>query len=285
MDDKQIKTNAAPNQREGGEGKRLATPRRAEWVRKTNRRLRWLRGGMVVTIGMLLVLVLLLAVLPAFRVKEIVVEGNTVTSTEEIIAASGIAIGTEIIGTDWSVAMANIEAGCPVRVSKLIYTATKVKITVVELERTYMEYGEVFVSLDEDFTAMRISENEADFEGILKIRLPAIVGITHREAVRFADPAADLSYVSQLLDWLEKAELPAAVSLLNASEKFGVFLVLEDRYRILLGKVGDLDEKMEIAREILATKEGADAFAAVDVSNPLRATYRPVSTYEELLAG
>ena len=285
MDNKQMPNGVNPNLKNGTEAKTTATPRRIAWVRKTNRRLRWLRGGIVVACGMLLVLGLLLLILPTFQVKEIVVEGNSVTSTEAIIAASGIQMGTEIIGTDWSVAMANIEASCPVKVTKLVYTATKVKITVEELERAYMAYGDVFVSMDKDFTAMRISENEADFEGILKIRLPAIVGVNAREALLPVDPSTDLAYVTTLLDWLEERELTDSVTLLDASDKLRVFLVQDGKYRIVFGRARDLDDKLEAALAVLREKADADAFASVDVTDSDLSVYRPVSSFDELIAG
>ena len=262
----------------------FARPKRMEWIRRTNRRLKLLRCGMAVLCGMVLVMGALLLILPSLKVREIVVEGDLVTTTqEEIIAASGIEIGTEVIGTDWSVAANNIEKQCPVKV-QLTVTPFKIKIHVTELETARMKYGDLWVSLDADFKVMDISENEADFEGLLLLELPDIAGINEGEPLQFSDGAVDLSYVKKAIEFLDSKELDSRVDLLDASEKFQVSCVLDGSYRVIFGKVGDLDAKLEIANEIIALKNGIDSYAVIDVSDVKRSTYRPVVDSEFLMA-
>ena len=280
----QTKTNARAEA--GTEEKRnYARPKRVEWIRRTNRRLRLLRGSMVVLCGMLLVIGALLLILPNFKVREIVVEGELVTTTaEEIKAASGVSIGTEIIGTDWQVVAQNIERQCPVRVT-LTITASKVKIHVTERETVYVKYGDYFLSLDEDFTVMDISQNEADFEGLLRMELPPIAGVVEGEPLHFTNGEADLTYIQTVLNFLETRGLNSRVDLLDVSTKFDVSYVLDGSVQIVLGKVAELDAKMEVVDEILTVKNGADAYAVIDVSDVKRSTYRPVSDSEFLMAG
>jgi len=261
-----------------------ARPKRVEWVRKTNRRLRLLRCGMVVLFGMILLVGALLLLLPNFKVKEIVVEGNLVTTTEqEIIKASGIAVGTEIIGTDWAVAIDNIQKQCPVRAT-LTVTASKVKIHVVELETAYMKYGDYWVSMDADFKVLDISENEADFKGLLEIKLPGLTGVSLGERVQ-PMTGTDLSYAKSVINFLEENEMSSRVSLLDASEKFQVSCLMDGNYRVILGKATELNAKMEIANEILQKKQGIDPYAVIDVSDLRKTTYRPVGASEFLMVG
>ncbi len=260
-----------------------ARPKRMEWLKRTNRRLKLLRCGMAALCGMVLVMGALLLLLPAFQVKEIEVVGNLVTTKEEIIEASGIEYGTEIIGTDWSVAANNIEKQCPVKV-QLTVTPFKVKIHVTELETARMKYGDLWVSLDADFKVMDVSENEADFEGLLLLELPAVSGINKGERLNFTDESADLGYVRTVIEFLDAEEISSRVDVLDASEKFNVSCVLDGSYRVIFGKVGDLDAKLEIANEIISLKNGADPYAVINVSDVKRSTYRPVEDFQLLKA-
>ncbi len=260
-----------------------ASPKRMAWIRRTNRRLRLLRCGMVVLLGMILLVGSLLLILPAFKVKEIVVEGNLVTTTEqEIIEASGIALGTEIIGTDWAVAATNIEKQCPVHVT-LTITASKVKIRVVELEKAYMQYGDCWISLDENFTVLDVSADRADFNGLVEIKLPGIVGVREGETLSPV-AGADLSYAKEMMSFLDESGVGSRVSLIDASEKFGVSCLVDGSYRVIFGKVSDLGTKMEIADEILVKKQGIDPYAVIDVSDLKKTIYRPVGASEFLMA-
>ena len=276
----QVRTEADAQQK-----KNYARPKRMEWLHKTNCQLRLLRCCMVVLCGMLTVIGALLLILPAFKVKKIEVIGDLVTTTEEeIIEASGIAYGTEIIGTDWKVAAKNIEKQCPVHVT-LTVTLNKVKIHVTDLGKTQMKYGDYWVALDADFNVVDIRESEEGYDGLLQLKLPKIVGINQGEALCFSDGAVDLNYVRTVVDFLESEDMVSRVGLLDVSEKFNVSCVLDESYRVVLGKVGDLDEKMEIADEIISMKNGADAYALIDVSDVKRSTYRPMDVSTFLYAG
>lgn len=264
--------------------KNFARPKRMEWVRKTNRKLRLLRCAMAVIVGMLFVVGILLLVLPAFKVKEIVVEGDLVTTTkEEIIAASGIQEGMEIIGTDWKVAANNIEKQCPVRVT-LTVSVNKVKIHVTELEKVQVKYGDYWVSLDADFKVMDISEDPSAFDGLLTLEMPQISGVRIGEPLDFANENLDLRYVKDVLEFVESEELSSRVDLIDVSDKFNVACVLDGCYRVVLGKTGDLESKIEIANEIIARKSGTDSCAVIDVSDLKKSIYRPVDVADLLLA-
>ena len=258
-----------------------ARPKRMEWIRRTNRRLRLLRCGMVVLFGMILLVGALLLILPSFKVKSIVVEGNQLTTEQEIIDASGIALGTEIIGTDWSIAARNIERQCPVRVT-LTITASKVIIHVVELETAYMQYGDYWISVDDNFKVLDISEDASDFEGLVEIKLPGIAGVSIGECLSPTN-GTDLSYAKNIMAFLEDSGINSRVSQIDASEKFGVSCLVDGSYRVIFGKVSDLNAKMEIVDEILEKKQGVDPYAVIDVSDLKKTTYRPVGASEFLM--
>jgi hypothetical protein len=212
------------------------------------------------------------------------VDGDLVTTTkEEIIEASGIREGMEIIGTDWKVAAKNIEKQCPVRVT-LTVSVNKVKIHVTELEKMQVKYGDYWISLDADFKVMDISEDPSAFEGLLTLEMPQISGVNLGEPLHFANENVDLRYVKDILDFVESEELSARVDLIDVSDKFNVACVMDGCYRVVLGKAGDLESKLEIANEIISLKSGSDSYAVIDVSDLKRSTYRPIDVANLLLA-
>ena len=261
-----------------------ARPKRMEWIRRTNRKLRAVRGVMLLLCGMIAVIGALLLILPAFKVKNIVVEGDLVVTTqEEIIAASGIEYGTEIIGTNWKIASSNIEKQCHVQVTETRISPFKITFVVKEKEVLRMQYGECWVSLDESFRVMDASL-EDDFAGLLQVKLPSVVGVTPGEKLRFAEGNVELTYVTEMISFLDESGIKSRVDVLDVSEKFNVTCTLDGTYRVVLGKVGDLANKMEIANEIISMKSGESLCAVIDVSNSEKSIYRPIEKSELLLA-
>ena len=284
MDRNNTQSRAQAGMREG-QSNHYARPKRMEWIRRTNRKLRAVRGVMLALCGMIAVIGLLLLILPMFKVKNIVVEGDLVATTaDEIIAASGIEYGTEIVGTNWKVASSNVEKQCHVAVKEMRISPFKVTIVVEEKEVLQMQYGEYWVSLDENFRVMDVSMDENEFAGLLQIKLPAVASVSPGEKLLFSNGNVDLKYVTEMVAFLDESELKSRVDLLDVSEKFNVTCTLDGSYRVVLGKVGDLANKMEIANEIISIKEGENTYAVIDVSNVEKTIYRPIEKSELLLA-
>ena len=233
--------------------------------------------------SMIAVVALLLLILPCFKVRNIDVVGNTHTGTDEILAAAGVELGADMLGVDWQSVVANIERSCPVRVTLKLRLAG-VKIEVTELEQMYFAYADRWFSIDRDLTVLAFSEREEDFGGLMQVKLPAISHLTLGESVAFADTATDRTYISTVLEMLDERMLSDRVSFLDVSEKYHVSYVLDGSLQIVLGKVSELDVKLELAEEILKTKNGIDAYAVVDVSDVKRSTYRPMAESDFLLA-
>ena len=68
----------------------------AEWKKKQRLRLGLIRAAIILLCAAVAVIGLMLLIFPTLRVKEIVVKGNSVTSTADILAAAGVSVGDEI---------------------------------------------------------------------------------------------------------------------------------------------------------------------------------------------
>ncbi len=256
-------------------------PGRAAWVKKNNRRLRTLRGAIVVISALTLLLGLLILLLPAFKVKEIVVSGNTVTTDEEIVSASGVTIGDEILGVDLHAVVKGIQDQCYVRVTARL-TPSKLILEITERAEMYASVGGSWVSLDRDLNVVQISNDKTDFAGLLRVELPDVSGLCVNQPVLFRNEGIDRSYIGKMLDTLDEMELTEQVDLLDVSEKFNVSYVLNGNLRVVLGSVSDLSVKHELVEQILLANDGGSECAVIDVSDLKKSTYRPVASVELL---
>lgn len=261
-------------------------PERAAWAKKNNERLRLLRVGIVLSGCAVLLLGVLLLLLPSFKVKKIEVSGDLgIVTEQQIIEASGVQIGDEIIGLDIKAVLSRLDEAYPNVAFTVSRTPFSLKISVRQLAVAYMEYAGKWFSLDRDFRILDMSESEEKFTGLLKIKLPDISGLSVGSVVTFADAETDRAYIQTMLELFETLELTDRVNLLDVSQKYNVSYVVDGSTRIVLGKVSDLSVKLELAEKMLAAREGSADYAVVDVSDLKRSTYRPMESFETLMAG
>ena len=68
------------------------------------------------------------------------------------------------------------------------------------------------------------------------------------------------------------------------SEKFHISYVLDGQIRVVLGKLADVELKLEMTAEILSARfEGDAPYVIVDVSDLKRTTYRAMQSPDQLL--
>lgn len=255
-----------------------------EWKKRKCLQLRLVRAAICLLCAVVAVMGLLLLILPSFRVKRIDVQGNSVTSREEILAAAGVQIGDEIFGVDPGRIADNIQKQYPVgvRVSKGISTVT---IEITERGSAYISYAGLWFLLDRDLSVLAVSGNEADFARYPKMLLPAVTQLSVGSPVQFAEDGIDRSYIGEMMELLEQEGLLSHVTYLDMSEKFHLSYVLEGQIRVVLGKLSDVEIKLEMTEQILGTRFDNDApFVIVDVSDVKKTTYRSMQSADQLLA-
>ena len=265
----------------------LSRPPYAGRRQKNTALLRLLRGMMAVVGGMIFVTGLLLLILPMFRVKSIQVEGTTQYTDEQIIEASGIKIGDEILAIgskdeiryriwDWDTNRYIDEVGIRRGLTSVTIIVSPPKNLM------YTEFNGKYYMIDRGFRVLRESVNETDFAGLPAVELPTVQALSVGSVLTFANADADLSYVTELLDTLEQEGILERVTALDVSSKFHLSYETATGCRVELGKVSALSSKLALAREIL--NQRGDGNAIVDVSNVQKPTYRRVDSPDLLLA-
>ncbi len=259
------------------------TPPQMRRKRPSQRLLKTMRTVMAVLGGLIVLMGLLLLILPMFRVKSIEVVGNSYYSTEQITAGAGIAVDDEMVTLNAKDISNRIYNSCEyVSGVKITRYLSKIRIAVTEYPNvTVTAHNGVYYTLNSDLKVLA-SYNSAEelSECFLPIKLPAIARAEIGRTLVFSDSSVDMSYVSHLISALDEAGALAEVTSLDCSKKYNVSYVLGGSARVELGRVGDMQAKLNLVNTILARKADADACSVVDVSNLQKPTYRVVGANE-----
>lgn len=256
--------------------------------RPAESKLRALRTAMVALCGAILILGVLLTVLPLFRVREIIVEGNTYYTEEQILRYAGVSKGDEWLAIDGQAVANDVRRGGEYidRVTVSGEFPFVLRITVVEKQVMYTRHNGTYYAFDDAFTVLAASARSEDFAQFLYVELPEISAIEVGYEILFANTEMDMSYILELRESLEKNGLLAHVTKLDCEKKYGVSVELGGTLRLTLGKVSDLDEKLALAEQILSERrtEGVQ-YVALDVSNLHKSTYRVLSEADFMANG
>lgn len=244
--------------------------------------MRALRASMLIAGGMIVLLGLLLLVLPMFKVQSVEVAGNAYYTADQIIAASGIEAGDELLALDLDGTMKRVFAGCPyVESCDIVATPFGVKITVREREDVMRtEAMGKQIAFTKDFQVLEIAEiGEMHLSPFLYVKLPPIQSAAVGARLVFSQ-STDMSYVSTLMEALRQAEWREDVSFIDFSERFSLFFVLREQYRIEVGNVQNLETKLLLAKAKLEKEDdGEGTCAVIDVSEE-KGTYREIDKSE-----
>ncbi len=246
--------------------------------------------GMMISSALIVILGILLLILPMFKVKKVEIEGLHYHTYEEILEASGIREGDEILALDSYEIIERIYASCPyVELCSVVKTPFSVKIIIEEREDIKsITHGEYTVIFDRDFLVLEILKNgETPPEAFLRVTLPAYATVKAGEKIRFADADADYSYVARLCDALHARGWYDDVTYADFSGRTTVAFIYRGHIRIEVGSVRDLDTKLLLVEETLKEKEksGVDlstVYAILDASNTERTVWTPCAGIEDL---
>lgn len=268
------------------DGQNGMTPqaRRRVWVKQRKRKLRLVRLSVMALGAALAVVGLLLLILPTLRVKAITVTGNSVTSTAEILAASGVQVGDELFKLTQGEIADNIQSQFPTLGVRVKRGLSEITIEITERGSAYISYSGHWFLLNEDLTVVSMSDDENAFRDYPRMMLPSVARLSVGKAVQFAENGIDRSYVSELLSLLKAEGMMSHVTYIDVREKFHVSYVLEGQIRVILGSLSEADLKLELTEEILGARFDNDSpYVIVDVSDLKRTIFRAMQSADQLL--
>lgn len=272
------------------ETERRLTPEERQLRIKQLKRKRKFRLAIVVIGFLFLISIIVSPVLmfTLFRVKSFDVEGAGVYTNEEIVAASGIAIGKSLIFADLDEAEKNIE--------KLLPYTDEVKITkklpdkiVIRCESTEKAFA---IGMSNGLYALTNSNLKVlEITGERPSDVALIVGTAPVNAEVGGIAAFDVlqegekkdEFVDETLNLL--LEITGAITknetkdinLISVAEKNDIYLIYQGRIVMKLGNSSELSSKLSLGNKVINSENTIDPFqfGTIDLSVVTEAVFNP----------
>ncbi len=207
-----------------------------------------------------------------FRVKRVTVTGLTMYDDWRIIDASGITLGQN----SYSISRASVEKA--ITESFPYVSAVTVRHpspAVIELAVTEQKAAYYF-TLDGEYyilsDSLRVLEIVSDEElmqnrhpDLLRIRLSGIRRAVVGQQLGFKSDGS-YRYARRTLQIFAECTMTKYISLIDCSDKFGVFFIYDDRYRIVVGDTDNLETKLTYASAIISDL-GSDGRGIINVDS------------------
>ena len=253
--------------------------KRAEREKREKRRRK--RGSYIVYYVILGIIAavtfVILSMTVLFNTEQIVVEGVSEYSDEQIIAASGLQGDENLVKLNTS--------GIPekildklvkldsVRVDKQFPSTIKITVEPAVPMASFRSNGKYYV-ISHIGRVIDISDDTSDCMQIIGY-IPA-ESVILGSFITAEDPEQD-TLVSQISEALEKAGIDN-ITTVNITDKLDIVLSYDDRIELCIGSILQLDEKMRIAHELLYKGYISDTDrVTLDISDTSKAIQRPIT--------
>lgn len=214
-----------------------------------------------------------------FRVSNVEVTGAKRYSQSEIVAASGVKDGDNLVFID--------RAAIETRIyNKLLYVGS---VTVSRrLPNTVViavDESSTFASVDSDSGSWiidrncrvieKLSEHKDGGENIIAVS--GLKGVKPKKGAALAaaqEDEARLTYLRDLLTAVSAAGISGDVSTISVENSANPELRYLDRFRVRLGRDEDLDSKLRLLTEVVSKLEDSDK-GTIDLSTNKKAQFSP----------
>lgn len=257
----------------GMEQQRRLTPEERQIRIKQLKRKRNIRKAIVV-IGFLLILSLIVSpvlILTLFRVKSFTVEGVGKYTQEEIIAASGITLGKNLLFADLDEASENIERILPftdeVKITKKLPDRIIIRCDSTEASFAIAMPNGLYALTNENLKVLELS-------GKLPSGVSLITGVVPYSAeigdIAAFDVIGEDEKKEEFVDETQKLilEITGAIAknktedinLINVSDKNDIYLIYQGRIVLNLGNSSDLSSKLSLGTKVINSENSIDPF-------------------------
>lgn len=278
--------------RENQQGtERRLTPEERQIRIKQIKRKRKIRKAIVAT-GFLMILCIIISpvlLLTVFKVKSFTVEGaGTVYTNEEIISASGIVLGKNLLFADLEEAADNIEKTLPytdeVKLTKKLPDEIIIRYETTEKAFAIGMSNGLYAVTNGDLKVLEITGKQPADVALIVGAIPykAEVGeIAAFDVV--AEGEKEKDFVDETLALL--LEITGAITenetkdinLINISDVSDIYLIYQGRIVLNLGGSSDLPSKLSLGNKVINSENTIDPFqfGAIDLSVVTEAVFNP----------
>lgn len=207
-----------------------------------------------------LVIFAILSVTVFFKIETVIVKGSSIYSVDEIISASGIEGGENMIRKNMGKAERQIT-------SELIYIETadivrklpsSVEIEITPcIETACMQYDDGWLIISRMGKILREAEYPPDGMVIFYGTEPA--EDTHIGGVFASAEENKTEVIYELLEKSQSAGFASKMTSFDVTSRVNISCMYEDRINIEIGAISDIDYKFKFAEEIITTRLSEDA--------------------------
>ncbi len=252
--------------------------RREKEEKKTRKRRR--KGNNVIYYIMLaivaVIIFVILSVTVLFNCEEIVVEGESKYTDEQIIEASGLKgdenlVKLSLLGIDKKITDKLVSLDSAV-VTKQFPNKIKITVTPAEPMVNFYYAGKNYV-ISHVGRVMEIERNAADCMEVIGYQPGdnVVVG----DYITAANPEQDET-IQTISSAIEAAGI-TEITELDITDMLSIGLVYDERIEINLGSMLQLEEKLTIVKELAENYIADTEKVTLDVSNPERVVQRPIT--------
>lgn len=215
---------------------------------------------------LLIILSIILCFTPILQIRKINCTGNNLISTEDIVAASKIKLGDNMIRTSKSDAIDNINNIAYIKsVSITKKFPSTIEIQVVECKvNSYIETNKKYIYLDDEGKVLEISSNKP--EGVPLLKTGKIKSHNVNEVIEFENQN-QISVYKTLISYLKNSMFANTLTNINISSISKCSFTINDQFTVELGDTNNLDYKINLATEVYNSPETINK-GTIDVSNP-----------------
>lgn len=242
--------------------------------------------GLVVIAG----LCLGLSMTVLFNISSIkVAKKSNYYSEKEIISASGLDIGDNMLRTDFESAAQRIEKMLPYVLDAQIKknASGNITITVKDDKATIVfESANGFAVADSDGKVLEILSSEPEEGTFIYLKTSQKAKAVPGESIGFED-SSEADIYSRLVTALKDTGIFEKISGIDISKHANLKVEYEGRIRIKLGDISDIDSKLEAASKTLEmeNENNPGTVAEINATNPKKIYVNPLESLDDVIGG
>lgn len=248
---------------------------------KKNRKIAMYAGIAVAVIAVCLVL----SMTVLFNVSSITVESTGKKYTDdEIIMASGLDLGDNMVRTSFKKVEERIEKGLPYVADAAITKTITGKVTINITYTTAaiaVKTPQGFVLANPEGKILEIVKTLPQNTKLMHLKLKGSITATVGETLSIND-ANEKALYDEIMECLIASGLRGHITEMDISQRSSLKLVYQGRLRLLLGSSEKLDEKIKSAAEVIGKENEDDPslIAEINLTIPKKAFVNPVESLD-----
>ncbi len=189
-----------------------------------------------------------------YVISDVQVEGVSRYTEEEIVEASGVAVGDNLYSFSSRRAAARVIARCPYAAEVRIARTAPSRVVFTVTEETAVFYTEIYGEVRALTGSLRVLERttvgEAEARGLIRLCLPQIDEAVAGRQLVFGDVKEGRT-IREVLSLLGESALHDRVTAIDLRNLFGVCMICDGRFRLTFGDTDSMALKLKIADAVL----------------------------------